>query len=223
MFHRQAVVGGDAHEHDTPAGARHFGGLLDGVIGPGRFDGRVHAAPGGFFVNAGDGVFLVAVDGEGAESLGQFEPPGEFIGEENRVRAGQFGDLQDEQADGTGAQDGHAVGRAQPGQINGMKADAQGFQQSGLDVADGFRDRETAARRYEHPFAQTAVVGVVAAKAKIPAEVGMALLAEIAMEAGLGGVHRHARSRLQPLTVAIQRVRAGGVDHAGEFMPENEG
>ena len=37
----------------------------------------------------------------------------------------------------------------------------------------------------------------------------MPLLAEIAMLAGLGGVHRHARSRLQPLAVAIQRVRPG--------------
>ena len=122
---------------------------------------------------------------------------------------GEFGDLLDEQPDGAGAQDGHAVGRAQLRQINRMKGDAQRFQQSRLDVADGFGDRETAARRDQHPFAQTAVVRVGAAKANMPAEVGMALLAHIAMMAGLGGVHRHARSRLQRMAVAIQRVRSG--------------
>ena len=71
MFHHQAVVGRDAHEHDTSAGARHFGGLLDGVIGPGRFDGHIHAAPGGFLVNARDGVFPVAMDGYRAVVAGR--------------------------------------------------------------------------------------------------------------------------------------------------------
>jgi hypothetical protein len=64
---------------------------------------------------------------------------------------------------------------------------------------------------------------MVAAKAQVPAEVGMSLFAKIAAQAGLGRIDGDARARLQLPAVAVERIRAGLLDHAGKFVSKNEG
>jgi hypothetical protein len=101
-----------------------------------------------------------------------------------------------------------------------MDCDAERFEQRGFLVVNSARHGEATVRRHEHPFAQAATAGEIAAEVEMVAQVWMAVFALLAMAARLRRVHGNACAGFERLEIAVGAIWSDSFHHAGEFVTD---
>lgn len=222
VLERDLVGTGNADDDHAPADARHVGGLLDGLVGPGSFDGDIDAATVGGAADDLRSIGEISVDRNTAQFFGEFETPGKFVADENRRSAGEFCDLQNQQTDGSRADDGGGVTDVNAGEIDGMQGHSERFEQRGFAEIHVGGNRKAAAGGHEHGVAEGAIVRVRTTKVDIAAEIGMAVLAVFAMPARLGRVDGDVSADGERHFMTVEGVGSDCFDDAAELMAEDE-
>ena len=110
--------------------------------------------------------------------------------------AGDFEAGDGEQADGTGAEDGHGLAGLNGGKLHGVHGHGERFDDGGQFQRKLRRDGEQVGDRQVDELTEEAGVAGIAQEADAGAHVVMAAAAEFAVVAVEGGFERHAVARL---------------------------
>ncbi len=201
MFETTLVTGRNADEDDAATETDQFDGLANRFPTPGGFDGDVHLD--------------ACRQGFGAELTGQFHAPGERIGHEDFTGPGQLDGLEEQQADGTGPDDGDAVADADLGEVSGVDGDPERFEHQGVFGIERGRYRHAGADGHLDELGETAVVGIQTAEVEAAAEVRVALFAKIAAVTRHGGINGNERAQAEFVVAAL-------LDNTGKLMTEDQ-